>query len=231
MKRYVGAIGVAAASFATLHELGRRWGATNEELSRQMPGDDIVSHPKGRTTHGITIQAPPQEIWPWIVQMGYHRGGWYTYHWVDRYLWHIDNPSTDRIVSELQDVSVGSVIPDGEPGTAFYVVERIERPNVLVLHSTTHVPPGLRDRISVDWTWAFELRETAPGTTRLTLRVRATYAPPWVGAVFHGVIVPSDFVMTRSMLRGIQRRAEGRLSRGDLRDAGRRRMVLEEVVG
>jgi hypothetical protein len=72
MKRLVGAIGVAAASFAALHELGRRWGATPDELSRPMPGDDVVPHAKGQTTHAITIHASPEEIWPWIVQMGYH---------------------------------------------------------------------------------------------------------------------------------------------------------------
>lgn len=222
MKRLLGTVVIVAGGFGILHELGRRWGATREELTSPMPGDEIVPNPKGETTHGITIHATPREVWPWIVQMGYHRGGWYTYAWVDRYVWRIQNPSADRIEPELQDVSVGSVIPDGEPGTAFYVVRKAEPPQALVLHSTTHVPPQLRDRISVDWTWSFQLMEVQPTSTRLTLRVRAAYTPWWMRLVFEGLIVPSDFVMARSMLRGIRRRAQRRLSRADHRDATRR---------
>jgi hypothetical protein len=222
VNRTVVGVALGAVAFGVLHRLGRTWGAAPHERTRAMAGDDIVRDPKGQTTHGITIHASPEMAWPWIVQMGYHRGGWYTYPWVDRYLWRIHNPSTDRVEPELQELSVGSIVADGEPGTAFYVVERLELHRALVLHSTSHVPPRLRERISVDWTWAFELREAEPGWTRLTLRVRASYAPRWMWLVFEGLIVPSDFVMARSMLRGIRRRAEGRLSDTDRRDAARR---------
>jgi hypothetical protein len=101
-----------------------------------MAGDDIVSDAKGQTTHAITIDAGAEEVWPWLVQMGYHRAGWYTYPWVDRYLWHIDNPSAAQIVPELQHLSLGETVPDGEPGTAFYRVEVLDVRRRLVLHST-----------------------------------------------------------------------------------------------
>jgi hypothetical protein len=81
--------------------------------------------------------------------------------------------------------------------------------------------------MSVDWTWAYELRVVDATTTRLMLRVRATFAPWWFRLIYDGLIVPSDFVMARSMLRGIARRAEGRPSRGDLKDAARRRDVSQ----
>jgi hypothetical protein len=157
--------------------------------------------------------------------MGYHRAGWYTYPWVDRYVWHIDNPSAAEIIPELQDLSIGDVVPDGEPGTAFYRVAVLEAPRTLVLHSTSHVPQPLRGQMAVDWTWGYELRSVDPTTTRVVLRVRATFEPWWVHLIYDGLIVPSDFVMARSMLRGIARRAEQRLSRADLKDAARRSRV------
>jgi hypothetical protein len=93
----------------------------------RMPGDEIVREPFGKTMHALTIDAPPERVWPWLVQMGYHRGGWYTCPWVDRWIWHVDNPSADQIVDALQDLRVGDIVPDGEPGTADYVVEHLER--------------------------------------------------------------------------------------------------------
>ncbi len=207
------AAAAAVAGAALLYGLGRRWGATHEEVHRELPGDDIVEHTSGVTMHAITIQASPEDVWPWIVQMGYHRGGWYTYDWVDRYIWHIDNPSADRIVPELQNVKVGDIIPDGEPGTAWYVVDRLEPHRLLVLHSTSHIPPPIRVRYPearVDWTWTFFLEPTPEGT-RLLLRVRPWSHPWWLRALYHLVVVPSDFVMARSMLRGIKARAEAEL--------------------
>jgi hypothetical protein len=97
MKPYGAAVVLQAAAYGALHELGRRWGATSEEVARPMPGDEIVPHAQVQTTHAITIDAGPERVWPWLVQMGYHRAGWYTYPWVDRYLWHIENPSADQI--------------------------------------------------------------------------------------------------------------------------------------
>ncbi len=222
MRRLTVVVAFGTAVFIGLHELGRRWGATRGEVRKPIAGDDIVPHAKGQTTHAVTISAAAEDVWPWLVQMGYHRAGWYTYPWVDRYLWHIDNPSAARIVPELQDLSIDDLVPDGEPGTAFYRVAVIEAPHALVLHSTSHVPQPLRGRMTVDWTWAYELRRVDSKTTRLVLRVRATFEPWWMRSIYDGLIVPSDFIMARSMLRGIARRAEGRQSRADLGEAARR---------
>jgi hypothetical protein len=212
----------AATAFALVHRAGRRWGATDEELTTPMPGDELVRDPKTRTMHAITIDAPPDAVWPWLVQMGYHRAGWYTYPWVDRYVWHIENPSADEVIEDLQTLAVGDVVPDGEPGTASYVVSEIDPPHTLVLRSTSHVPEPLRGTMWIDWTWAFSLTSDADGRTRLRVAVRATYGPWWARPLMEGLVVPSDFVMARSMLGGIRRRAEGRPSRMDRVDAARR---------
>jgi hypothetical protein len=166
----------------------------------------------------------------WLVQMGYHRAGWYTYPWVDRYLWHISNPSAARIIPEFQNLSIDDIVPDGEPGTAFSRVAVIEAPHTLVLHSTSHVPEPLRGRMTVDWTWAYQLRQVDATTTRLALRVRATFQPWWVRLIYDGLIVPSDFIMAGSMLRGIARRAEGQPSDANLRDAERRLMTQRRIL-
>jgi hypothetical protein len=166
-----------------------------------MPGDEIVPKASFNETRAITIDAPPDEVWPWIVQIGYRRAGFYTYALLDN----AGYESADRILGEYQHPKIGDWMP----------------------MATSHVPQPLRGRMSVDWTWAYELRVVDTTTTRLMLRVRATFAPWWVRLIYDGLIVPSDFVIARSMLRGIARRAEGRPSRGDFKDAARRRDVSQ----
>lgn len=100
----------------SLQWLGRTYGATKEERHRRLPGDELTRDPMAVTTHAITICAAPSRIWPWLVQMGWHRGGWYTAGWVDRLLFPANAPSADHIVPELQRLVVGDLIPDGPPG-------------------------------------------------------------------------------------------------------------------
>lgn len=219
-KRLVVTMILGAATFGVLHELGRRWGATSDEVARDMPGDDIVPRARCRRRMGSRSTSDQSRCGPGSSRLGYHRAGWYTYPWVDRYLWRI--PSADQIVSALQDLVVGDIVPDGEPGTAFYRVDVLKPPSLMVLHSTSHVPQQLKDRMRLDWTWTFELRPVGSTRTRLLLRVRGTLEPLWARLVYEGLVVPSDFLMARSMLRGIARRAEGHLTWGDRRDAARR---------
>src|SRR6516225_5302929 len=92
-----------------------RWGATDEEVARAMPGDDVVKQPTFNATRAVTIQARPEEIWPWLVQIGNKRAGWYTYDWLDN----LGIPSAERSIPELQHVAVGDLIPfslDGKQG-------------------------------------------------------------------------------------------------------------------
>jgi hypothetical protein len=90
----------------------------------------------------------------WLVQMGWHRGGWYTPRFIDRLLFPGNWPSATHLVPELQrPLEVGDRIPDGPPGTAWFVVDRVDPPKLLVLHSTTHLPASWRARLgaAVDW--------------------------------------------------------------------------------
>jgi hypothetical protein len=217
MKRLLFATAAVGSAYAVLQWLGRTWGATPGERQRALPGDDLLARPMAQTTHAISIAVRPEQVWPWLVQMGYHRGGWYTYPWVDRYLFHMENPSADHVVEELQHLAVGDIIPDGPPDTAWYDVVGLVPPRHLVLRSTTHVPVALRQLADarrwatkpwVDWSWSFVL-EPHPAGTRLLLRMRGRCGPWWLRALFVGVIVPADAVMARSMLTGIRSRAEG----------------------
>jgi hypothetical protein len=183
---------------------GRRSGVSDEELRRSLPGDELIRHPQLVTDHATTIRAPASEIWPWLVQMGYHRGGWYTNRRLDKLIWHIDNPSEDRIVPELQQLSVGDVVPDGPPGTARFRVEALEPDRAIVYldGEGTHIP-------GVAFSWAFALDPIDERTTRLLVRARASYRPSLALALLGRLLIgPSDLVMIGQTLRGIKRRVE-----------------------
>jgi hypothetical protein len=199
------------AGYAALQCLGRRAGSTAGERRRALPGDGAVRHPQMVTDHAITIAAPPEEVWPWLTQMGWHRGGFYTPRWVDRLLFPANRPSLDALDPGLvRDLTAGDTIPDGPPGTAWYVVEEARPPGTLVLHSTTHVPPSWRERFgaAIDWTWSFQLTRPPGGGTRLHVRMRGRAAPRWLAAAYIAAIIPADFIMATGMLRGLKRRAE-----------------------
>jgi hypothetical protein len=200
-----------AAGYAGLQLLGRRAGSTAAERRRTLPGDALVADPLLRTNHAHTVAAPPAAVWPWLAQLGWHLGGYYTPGWVDRLLFPDNWPSLDRLDPALvRELRVGDVIPDGPPGTAAYVVAVVQEPEILVLRSTTHLPPGWAERFgaTMDWTWTFALTPEGADRTRLHLRVLGRLSPAWLAATYEAVIVPADFVMAVGMLRGIARRAE-----------------------
>ena len=200
-----------AVGYTVLQRLGRTFGATAEERRRDLPGDELMACPMAVTTHATTIAASPERIWPWLLQMGWHRGGWYTAEWVDRLLFPANWPSATTIVPALQHLDVGDRVPDGPPesGCAF-VVTRLEPDRHLVLRSTTHLPPGWAERFDawLDWTWAFVLDQRSDGRTRFIVRSRVRAGPTWVAALYVLLVVPADFVMARQMLRGLRSRAE-----------------------
>jgi hypothetical protein len=207
----VGAIGAVLVGEVVLTRLGRTYGSTEQERSLQLPGDDIIADPDVVTDHAITIDVPPSAVWPWLVQMGWGRGGWYTARWVDRLLFSANGPSADRIIPELQDIDIGTFIPDGPPHTECGLfVEQLERDRSLVLHSNSHLPMSWRAHATADWSWAFVLTPLDDGRrTRFHFRSRWTTSPWWLTLGGQLAIVPADFVMSRDMLRGVKMRAEG----------------------
>jgi hypothetical protein len=207
------ALAALAGGYAALQWLGRTYGSTAAERRRPLPGDELCPRPHAVTTHGITIDVPPARVWPWLVQMGWGRGQWYTARWVDRLLFPANAPSADRIVPELQQLQVGDRILDGPPeADCSFVVEQLEPARHLVLRSRQHLPPGWAERFgaTVDFTWAFVLGDLGAGRSRFVFRSRSRTGPWWVTALYVGLLVPADLVMSRQMLRGVKSRAERR---------------------
>lgn len=175
----------------------RRWGSTEADLTRRMIGDAVVPEPSSETTLAITVDAAPEDIWPWLLQLGYRRGGLYSYDWLDQLFGYLDAPSVERILPEFQRLSVGDVIPIGR-GKGFPVTA-IEPYRALVLSG---------DEAGVTWTWQFGLSPLDASHTRLASRNRIR-TPGTVGSMLMMTLIePAAFIMTRRMLIGLKRRAE-----------------------
>jgi hypothetical protein len=211
LRSTVAAAACLAAGYAALQWAGRTYGSTRAERACGLPGDDLVREPQVVITHAVSIPAPASEVWPWLVQVGWHRGGWYTSRWVDRLLFPANAPSASRVVPELQHLAVGDLVPDGPPETqCVFRVVALEPRSHLVLRSDSHLPLAWRrtGRAAVDWTWTFVLRPTDDGAgTRLLFRWRARTRPGWLTAACVALVVPADGVMARQMLRGLRARA------------------------
>jgi hypothetical protein len=197
----------ALSALLLLRRLGRRSGLAPGEAAETLPGDEIVARPMWQSTRAITIDAPPEDVWPWIVQMGFpsHRAGWYTPHWLDRATFGIKQHSADRIIPELQRLEPGDRVPDSDDWSVYFTIAEIEPQHALVLRSTRHVLTPIR---TIDFSWAFVIRENPPGKSRLLIRARTNYTPRWALPFVELVIGPADFVNAGAMLRGIKRRAE-----------------------
>src|SRR6516165_11144017 len=88
------------------------WGARPDEVSRKLPGDELLTEPGIVSTRAVWVNAPASAVWPWLVQMGPGRGGAYTYDWIEN-LFGLDMHSADHIRPDLQDLEVGDELPLG----------------------------------------------------------------------------------------------------------------------
>jgi hypothetical protein len=178
-----------------------RWGAADEDLVRPMPGDDLVARPTVVTHRAVTIEAAPDDVWPWLVQMGdTPRAGYYSYEPVERVLgMKVENAG--RILPEYQQLAVGDALDAG----GNMRVRAIEEGRALVLG-----PPPLPH---FDSTWAMALYAQPDGTTRLVSRVRCHYKRWTPGNVAAFLVLDfGQLVMERKWLLGVRDRAE-RLAR------------------
>lgn len=181
-----------------------RWGATDEEVSKPLPGDEIVPSPKLQATHAVTVNAPASEVWPWVVQIGQGRGGFYSYDWIEN-LMGLNIHSADRIIPEFQHLEIGDTVPLAPDGFGPPVVA-IEPENHLVLGGTLEVQPGAFFSTS----WGFFLEDLANEKTRLIERFRLDWSPSLRDTLFYRLVIePGAFIMERKMLLGIKERAEG----------------------
>ncbi|MGD0694580.1 MAG: hypothetical protein ABSB82_06960 [Terriglobia bacterium] len=194
-----------------------RWGATGEEARQPLPGDDLVVIPRLQATHAVTINAPPAQIWPWLVQMGQGRGGLYSYDWLEN-LFGLNIHSADRILPEYQSLKPGDVIPL-EPGGTGPPVVAVWPGHALVLGGKISGGVGgrgspfeLHDKNPESYmacSWIFFLQPVDATTTRLIERFRLDWSEGWKYTLLNRVILePVSFIMGRKMLLGIKRRAE-----------------------
>jgi hypothetical protein len=199
----------AAALAAGARCRHRNWGATPDECARRLPGDELIPEPATTTTRATSIDAPPALVWPWLVQIGQGRGGWYSYDWIENLLG-LDIHSTFEIRDEWQRLAVGdrvAVVPAGwgplPEGYAFRV-EMVEPGRTIVLRQAPPEHPW-------NAVWTFVLEPDGPDGSRLLARSRAEVQPGLSGLLARlagELIDPVTLVMTRKMLLGIKHRAE-----------------------
>lgn len=172
------------------------WGASGTEASAALAGDELVPDADLVATRAITIDAPPEAVWPWLVQVGIGRAGAYSYDRLER-LFGLDVRSADVILPDLQHLSVGDVIPVESDGRGLRV-RTIEPASVLA----TLTDDG-------DWSWTWVLRPTRHGTRLLSrTRMRTRHRGLAARAMLALFMVPASWVMERRMLMGLRERAE-----------------------
>lgn len=171
------------------------WGSTPDEVASTMPGDELLPHAHLEATRAISIAAPPEDVWPWIVQIGFRRAGFYSYDLIDN----LNVPSADHIVPEFQDIHVGDWVAMAEPvtDTTAFKVAGFEPNRWLLWHKP-------------DSTWAWRFEPMPGGGTRLVTRLKQRYdlarPLPALGSMF--LMEWGDFPMMRRLLYGVRARAE-----------------------
>lgn len=173
-----------------------RWGATANETTESLPGDSLMRTAQFRSTRAITIDAPPHAVWPWLVQVGCLRAGFYSNDLLDN----LGRPSATTILLDFQNLELGQWIPMSPAAPS-------ER-TALKVHSFVLEEWLLWTKR--DSTWVWRLTPTGNGGTRLVTRIHVAYDWSHLATAFLGLLLMEfgDFAMLRRMLRGIKQRAE-----------------------
>ncbi|MGH3251196.1 MAG: hypothetical protein ACRDOI_33990 [Trebonia sp.] len=172
------------------------WGARDEEVTAKLPGDELLADAGLVTTRAVTVDAPPEAIWPWLAQLGSGRGGAYSYDWIENLLG-LNMHSARKILPEFQDLKAGDDLLLGSGGPTMGV-EVVDAPRTLAFRSSDQ-----------NWAWIFALRPDGDSTRLISRNRIATKALPPAGRLFYLLFMePGSLVMERKMLHGIKRRAE-----------------------
>jgi hypothetical protein len=184
------------------------WGATPEETTRTYPGDELVPDPDGGATMATLLPAPPERVWPWLVQMGGERAGWYSWDRVDNN----GEPSADRIAPEWQNLEVGQHL---KGPTNWWTVVVLEPGRTLVLQSSYGLLTGQSfdprsdppPRAYAAGIWGFHLRPAPGGGTRLVIRTRSRTRPRLFARPF-GLLLgePVHFIMQTRQFHNLRTR-------------------------
>jgi proline iminopeptidase len=208
-----------------------RWGATEDEATGPYPGAGIVPEGERAGTMAVTIEAPPGEVWPWLVQMGWNRGGWYSWDRLDN----AGRPSARQVHPEWQDLAVGDHLQGWSPGglLAPWEVASLEPNRFLGLHKLTDLrgrsrdPQQPRPAAYLEGLWGFWLTEMPGGRTRLVIGGYQAIRPRWIETfVFSWSSVPVVWIMQARTLavlkRNIEQAADARCRRVTGRTSGRK---------
>lgn len=187
--------GGTAAYFFIYRPWQMNWGATLEEINLIMPGDELIPDPMLNSTRAITIDAPPEAIWPWLVQLGKDRGGWYSYEFIENKLFGLDIHNADRIIPEYQHLKPGDFIPTGAPGVDIPVREVAPNQHLLI---------GGPEFATI----CFWLEQVDQTHTRLLIRNRSKLPTNPAGFLWIALTDPGIFIMMRKMLITLKQRAE-----------------------
>ena len=172
------------------------WGARDDEVAAKLPGDELLADAGLVSTRAITVDAPPEAIWPWLAQLGSGRGGAYTYDWIEN-LFGLNMHSASEILPEYQDIKPGDELPLGSGGPAMRV-EVLDPPRALAVRSSDQ-----------NWAWIFALLPEGDSTRLISRNRIATQALSPASRMFYLLFMePGSLVMERKMLLGIKRRAE-----------------------
>jgi len=181
------------AYLTLIRSLQLRWGAIDAEIKRSMPGDDIVHEPSFNATRAVTIHAPSENIYPWIVQMGVTRAGWYSYDLLDN----LGRPSAENILPKFQAIQIGDVVPMSPDGKQGMRVKDFRKDNWMLWWDNKG-----------DSSWAWEIQPDGETYSRLVTRVRVKYRLLSPAIAFNLLVEFFDIVMMRKCMLGIKRRAE-----------------------
>jgi hypothetical protein len=180
--------------------LFQHWGASRGEIDGPVVGDEFIADAGLVATRCIDLDAPPDEVFPWLCQLGFGRAGWYSYDWIDN----LGRRSATRIHPEWQGIATGDTIPGGPIGFEAAVVDP---PHAFVLR----LPGTGRITSRVRFTLAFELRDGPGGGTRLVSRVRSRIELPFGRLIERWLLGPGDGLMVRRQLLNLRKRTASRM--------------------
>ena len=207
------AIGFAAVSAAyalVLRPRLLRWGATDDEIAGPFPGAGIVPGASRGGTMATTIEAPPAQVWPWLLQMGTDRAGWYSWDRLDNF----GRRSADRLHPEWQDIALGSHLVAHPDGSQWWEVAGFEPERFLGLRAPYDLrlrpfdPTGPRPRFYTDSLWGFLLEDLPGGRTRLIVSGYWVLRPRWLQPLLSfAFLEPAHWIMQKRQFTNLKRLA------------------------
>lgn len=211
--KVVGILGIATGIYTlTVRPRILRWGATDDEVKRPYPGADLIPNGSRSATMAVTINATPEEVWPWLAQMGTDRGGWYSWDRLDNW----GRRSVEQIHPEWQSIKLGdrmSAMPDG---SQWWDVAALEPGRFLALRMSLDLrgrpfdPAGPQPRFFTDSTWCFLLEPLPDGKTRLVESGYWEFQPRWLQPIMSVLFLePEHWIMQIRQFANLKRLSEG----------------------